>query len=136
MAERRSGGIVKARPKCNYEPISRERLQDPTLSWKATGLYAYLCSLPPGWLCSRDRLARDKTDGIYSTRSALAELRKKGFLHTLRRRKPNGRFETITLFYPEPTSTPTWEDLVEPAFDYRPTENRPTVNRPTENRPI
>ena len=90
MAKRRSGGIVKVRPTCNYEPISRERLQDPTLSWKATGLYAYLCSLPAGWLCSRDRLMNDKTYGQCSTRTALAELRRKGFLHTLRRRKPNG----------------------------------------------
>ena len=131
MRKRIRGGIVKARSKNKgYESISRERLQDPTLSWKATGLYAYLCSRPDGWLCSRDRLMKDKTDGQYSTRSALAELRAKGFLHTLKRHLPSGRFESVTLFYPEPTETPTWDDLVEPAvgfpsLDYQPMENQP-----------
>ena len=125
------GGIVKAKQKSKgYESISRERLQDPTLSWKATGLYAFLCSLPEGWRCSRDRLAKEKIDGLCSTRSALAELRKKGFLHTLKRRRLDGRWESVTLFYTEPTETPTWDDFAEPAVGFQPSGNQPSGNRP------
>lgn len=135
MGKRTGGGIAKARPKGKgYESISRERLQNPTLSWKATGLYAFLCSLPDGWRASREHLKWCKTDGRTATESAMKELRVKGYLHPLTRRLPNGRFEKIVLFYPEPTETPTWDDLVEPQPGF-PTLEKPTSEKPTPENP-
>jgi hypothetical protein len=64
------------------------------MSWKATGLYAYLCSLPGDWEINVEDLKNRKTDGRDSTRAALNELRELGFIAEEKVRS-GGRFGGI-----------------------------------------
>lgn len=112
------GKLFKARKKGKgYESVSRDEIQREDMTWKATGIYCYLVSLPDGWRVNRDDMKRRKKDGQCSTDSGMRELRKLGFLHTLRRRQPTGRVESVTLFYEHPTNDPSWDDVTVPQDD-------------------
>jgi hypothetical protein len=57
-----------------FARIDNKTLQDKRLSWKATGLLAYLLSLPPDWHITLQHLCNAKSDGLHATQSALKEL--------------------------------------------------------------
>lgn len=75
--------------KIPFTQVANTVLNDPELSAKAKGLYAYLYSKPDGWDYAIDRIARDFTDGRKSINSGLQELEHAGYL--LRQRQASGR---------------------------------------------
>lgn len=79
--------IVKE--KINFTQVSNINLEDPLLSWKAKGLYAYLWSRPENWDFSVPRITTNSTDGEKSTASGIKELEAKGYLE--RKREKNGK---------------------------------------------
>jgi len=75
-----------------WTSIPNAALEDPALSWRATGLLAYLLSRPPGWETDSVRLAssRPGAEGRDAVRSALAELEAARYLHRVKVRRPAG----------------------------------------------
>lgn len=68
------------------ENIRRDALQDPRLSFKATGILGYLLSLPDNWRTNADRLSKAKNgagkakEGREAMQSGLRELEEAGYL--------------------------------------------------------
>jgi hypothetical protein len=119
--------IIRVKHARNYTVIENRTLQDPRLSFKATGVLAYLLSLPDDWRVSRDDLANRKADGVASVRTAMSELEAAGYLTRHRERLANGTFQTTVEV--REVSQPG-EDFTPPAAD-----NPPTVDPPTEIQP-
>ncbi len=74
-----------------YAQIPNGVLFDPTLSWKAKGVWAYIQAKPNDWDFSSERMAGDSIDGVRATRSGIDELIEKGYL--VARRLQSGRME-------------------------------------------
>lgn len=78
-----------------HESIRREALQDPRLSFKATGMLAYLLSLPDNWRTNAERLSGAKNklgkarEGREAMQAGLRELEEAGYL--LRRKYQDER---------------------------------------------
>ena len=73
--------IVRAPHSRKYFVMANQSAQDKTLSWGATGLLAYLLSLPDNWEIRKDELCKHKTNGRDSTRGFFDELIKKKYLY-------------------------------------------------------
>jgi len=106
-----------------YGTIPVSILNNPDLSAKAKGLWAYLQSKPDGWRFAIDRIAKDFKDGKDSIRSGLQELEEAGYL----RRKPcqdeQGRFAGYDYILAENPSTEN------PTTGKPSTENPDTISK-------
>jgi len=72
--------IVKSKHKGNYFQMDNESIQDPSLSWAAKGLLAYLLSLPEEWeVHLRDIFSRSTCSRL-ATESAMNELISAGYV--------------------------------------------------------
>ena len=60
--------------------VPNELLNNPEISLRAKGLYAYINSKPDGWDFSAERIANDQKEGVSSVKTALRELEKCGYL--------------------------------------------------------
>lgn len=74
-----------------FTQVANEVLNNPNLSLKAKGLYAYLYSKPEDWDFASLRISNESTDGRDSVRVALAELEAYGLL--TRKKLTTGRME-------------------------------------------
>ena len=108
-----------------FEQIDRAQIQCDYLSWKATGLYCYLCSLPEGWKIYQSELCKHKTDGESSTRAALRELKEHGHIVTKSIRDDQERVtHWETVFYEYREDNPEWKpDVDSPHVDFPHVEN-------------
>jgi len=87
-----TSGIIKVKKTRNYASILNKSIEDPRLSWKATGILCYLLSRPDDWqvrisdLCNRKNPINPKTDkplrgdGENAVRNAIAELMHYGYI--------------------------------------------------------
>ena len=84
-----------------WAAIPNRLLEDPSLPWKAKGLWAYLYSRPSGWQVREADLVNRSADGRDSVRSSLAALEQSGWLLREQTRE-GGRFvgTTYTLLTP------------------------------------
>ena len=78
--------------KKRYGVVPNEILNNPELSLKAKGLFAYLQSKPDGWKFSVERIAKQTKEGADAVRSAIRELEEKGYLRRIPVKEKNGRF--------------------------------------------
>jgi hypothetical protein len=69
-------------------------LRDPSLTWRAKGLLAYLLGLPDGWRVNSADLANRAIDGVYAVRSIFDELEQAGYLHREKRQEKSGKWST------------------------------------------
>ncbi|MDR0475640.1 MAG: hypothetical protein LBH43_18455 [Treponema sp.] len=73
--------IVKAKYTTDFFQMNNEPIQDPSLTWAARGLLAYLLSLPENWeVRLRDLILRSGADGRRKTDTALKELIAAGYV--------------------------------------------------------
>ncbi|MQY78099.1 MAG: hypothetical protein GH151_02725 [Bacteroidetes bacterium] len=75
-----------------YLLMNKAGLNDPKLSFKATGLLAYLLSKPDNWFISYKNLISSKTDGQRSVTSAFKELLNYGYISKTQLRDQNGQY--------------------------------------------
>lgn len=83
----------------NFTVIKNEPLRDERMSWKATGLYCYLCSLPPNWKIRKTDLINRKKDGRKIVDSALEELEQLGYLQKEEAKKKDGKFDGYNYYF-------------------------------------
>ena len=104
-----------------YTVIDNTCLQDPTMSLKAKGLYAYLMSLPEDWVLHQTELKRHFKDGRDSIRTAIYELIEKGYVEKTDTRNELGQIVDCTyIVYDTPKGEPNTEKPI--------TENPTSVN--------
>ncbi len=97
--------IIKRHLSANFTVIDNAVLQDERLSWKATGLLAYLLSLPEDWRVHIEDLSRRKTDGHSATSSGFRELRMAGYIVVEKVRGDRGRISSVCHVYDQPLET-------------------------------
>lgn len=94
--------IVRVSIRHRFVVIDKTGLEDPQLSFKATGLLAYLLSKPDDWTVSYRGLADAKTDGKHAVMAALRELEEAGYLARECRSLGRGEFEWEQIVYEVP----------------------------------
>jgi hypothetical protein len=72
--------IVKDKHKSGFLQMNNEAVQDPSLSWAAKGLLAYLLSLPEEWEPHLRDLFSRSADGRKPTEAAMNELIAAGYV--------------------------------------------------------
>lgn len=97
--------IMKIKKRENYYiQIDKRGIEDPRLSWAATGLLTYLLGRPTNWKIIIEHLRTVKTDGRDSTRNALNNLREVGYCHYFEIRERGKIVENIYLVFEVVTS--------------------------------
>jgi len=72
--------------------MDRRPIENPTLSWKAKGILAYLLSRPDNWTVRIGDLVKRSTDKAFAIRAAIKELSDAGHLSRRAERDEQGRF--------------------------------------------
>lgn len=72
--------------------IDRRPIENPSLSWKAKGILAYLLSRPDNWIVRLEDLVNRSSDGPTAIRAAIKELKKLGHV-TQKAEYENGRIK-------------------------------------------
>ena len=107
-----------------YTVMNNTCLQDPNMSMKAKGLYAYLMSLPEDWVLHQTELKRHFKDGRDSIRTAVNELIENGYVTKEDTRNELGQIVDCTYtVYEEPITSKE-----NPATEKPITENPTSVN--------
>ncbi len=94
---------------CPYVTIDKTGVDDPNLSWAATGLLTYLIGRPSNWKINITHLSSVKTCKETATKSALKELREANYCHYFMVRKDGKISETFYLVFEVPT---TYEEVL------------------------
>jgi hypothetical protein len=94
--------IIRKVQRTSYTVVDNGVLNDSRLSWKATGMLAYLLSLPDGWRVNHTDLATRKRDGKDGTLAAMHELEVAGYIVRRTENDRRGHITTITYVYEEP----------------------------------
>jgi hypothetical protein len=76
-----------------FGAVPNELLNDPDISFKAKGLYAYLNSKPDNWDFSVESIAAQVKEGIDSVRGGIHELEKYGYLRRVKHQNEKGFWE-------------------------------------------
>ena len=96
--------IIKVLKRENpYVQIDKTGIDDPNLSWEATGLLTYLVGKPNNWKVNVIHLSSVKKNKETSTRKALLELRKYNYCHLFEIRKGGKYIEKFYLVFEVPT---------------------------------
>ena len=96
--------IIKVLKRENpYVQIDKTGIDDPNLSWEATGLLTYLVGRPNNWKVNVIHLSSVKKNKETSTRKALLELRKYNYCHLFEIRKGGKYIEKFYLVFEVPT---------------------------------
>lgn len=115
------------RKKTNFAVVSNSVINCKDLSWKAKGLYAYLCSKSDGWTFYMSEIESNGVDGIDKIRTGLQELERSGFLFRHRiNDESTGKFHYDYEIFETPSAT-------SPHRDFPHTENPNAVNPHAEN---
>ncbi len=126
--------IVRIKRHKNYfTQIDRRALEDPRLSFKATGILAYLLSKPDGWQVRGEQLARAKKEGRDAVLKGLQELRKFGYATIVDERDKKGRYLSHTW---EVREEPEGGYLRPPEGQKRPEPDFPILENPTLDNPL
>lgn len=97
--------IMKIKKRENYYvQVDKRGVEDPKLSWAATGLLTYLLGRPSDWKINVEHLKKVKTNGRDSTRNALNNLREAGYCHYFEVRERGKIVENIYIVFEVVTS--------------------------------
>lgn len=79
-----------------------ELLNNPDISFKAKGLYAYLNSKPDNWDFSVESIAYQVKEGIDSVRAGIHELEKFGYLRRIKHQNEKGHWDIDYMLFEVP----------------------------------
>lgn len=98
--------IIRVQHKRQYTVIANASLRDERLSFRATGILAYVLSLPDGTEISGTRLAAVKSEGRDAVFTALKELEEARYLKRDKRQDETGRWYTVCTISELPPGNP------------------------------
>jgi predicted transcriptional regulator len=83
---------VKIEIRTRYGVTPNDLLNNPTISLRAKGLYAYIQSKPDNWKFSVDRMAKQLKEGADAIRTAIKELENAGYLERHSVKSDGGKY--------------------------------------------
>ena len=86
-----------------FGAVPNELLNNPDISFKAKGLYAYLNSKPDNWDFSIEGIAAQVKEGIDSVRAGIHELEKYGYLKRIKHQNEKGFWEIDYMLFECPS---------------------------------
>jgi hypothetical protein len=104
--------------KNRYATVPNNLIENPNISLKAKGLYAYIQSKPDGWDFSAERISKSCKEGLDSVRMGLIELENAGYLQRIKSKDEKGLFSIEYVLHEYS------------ALDF-PTSDNPTLDFPT-----
>jgi hypothetical protein len=120
--------ILRHRRRSNFTVLPCKTIRDSRLSFRATGLLAFLLSLPDGTPVSSTKLGVDRPEGRDAIQTAFRELRTAGYVAQHKEQLPDGRWVTVTEITDEPPET---------GFQVPETENPfPEPGKPVSAEPV
>ena len=139
--------IIRHKRSTNFTVVSNDTLNDPRLSWQATGMLVYLLSLPDDWKIMIAHLTKQKKNGRDAVYSIIRELTEAGYIVSERATDENGRFAgTNYIVYdtpqnvgaeevaPHPENPDTEKPDAEKPYTGNPDTENPTLLRTKETR--
>lgn len=85
-----------------FGAVPNDLLNNPDISFKAKGLYAYLNSKPDNWDFSVEGIAAQVKEGIDSVRAGIHELEKFGYLKRIKHQNEKGYWEVDYMLFEVP----------------------------------
>ena len=109
---------------CKFGQAPNELLNDPTISFKAKGLYTFMQSKPDQWDFTIAKIASQAKEGIDAIKGAIKELKSAGYLSIKNFQNKEGKWDSEYTLYFEPrvekptTVKPTsvFSDTVKPTI--------------------
>ncbi len=89
--------------KSHYVKIPNELANDPTISYKAKGLYCHMASKPDTYNFTVKSLSRQFPDGQKSNLNAIKELKKRGWVNYIKSGDGTGKYSLNTTLSPVAT---------------------------------
>lgn len=127
--QEKSVRIIRHTTDRDFTILRNDALRDERLSWKSTGLLAYLISLPNDWRLFLADLSKRKRDGRDATRAGLAELERAGYLR-IERVRDGGRYhETVWIVNDVPVQPDAEKPYSENPNTVNPNSEKPTLER-------
>lgn len=123
--------IIRIPHRRQFTIIADAALRDERLSFRATGVLAYLLSLPDGAEISGHRLTTVKAEGRDAIYKAMGELDAAGYLHRERSQKADGTWTTTVTIAESPS--PGFQDSVpgnRHVTSHQPSTGKPTLGKP------
>ena len=114
----------------NYVKIPNDLVDDPTISWKAKGLFCHMASKPDNWNFTVRSLASQFPDGKSAIFAALDELKERGWITFTKRANGQGKYKLETSL--EPESDNQYEAM--PESDNRTEADQPQSDNRTKER--
>lgn len=117
----------------NFTVIHNTILQDPSISYKAKGLFVDMLSLPDDWVFTVRGMVKRSTDGRDSITSALKELEDAGYIRRKQNRE-NGKFsanEYVIIETPSMGEPSTGNPSAEKSETITPLAGNPCTDKPT-----
>lgn len=97
--------IIRVTKRERFVTIEKTGIEDGRLSFRATGLLAYLLSKPDRWTINYRDLIQRKTEGKTAVLRALKELETTGYLQR-ERKHVGGRYQWEQVLYEVPHNEP------------------------------
>ena len=116
-----------------YVTIDKTGIDDPNLSWGATGLLTYLIGRPSNWKISIAHLSKVKKCRETATKSVLKELREFNYCHYFIVRKNGKISETFYLVFEVPTDSNEILDHIESYIDIKDVKKEDIIYQPVRN---
>lgn len=98
--------IIRVPHRRQFTVVANQALQDGRLSFRATGVLAYLLSLPEDVTISARKIGQVKAEGRDAVLAALLELEKAGYLQRERRQDYSGKWSTVCTLAELPPENP------------------------------
>lgn len=86
-----------------FGAVPNDLLNNPDISFKAKGLYAYLNSKPDNWDFSVEGIAAQVKEGIDSVRAGIHELEKFGYLKRMKHQNEKGYWDVDYMLFECPS---------------------------------
>lgn len=118
---------------CPYVTIDKTGIDDPNLSWGATGLLTYLIGRPSNWKISISHLSKVKKCKETATKTVLKELREFNYCHYFVVRKNGKISETFYLVFEVPTDSNEILDHIEIYIDIKDVKKEDIIYQPVRN---
>jgi hypothetical protein len=92
-----------------FGAVPNELLNNPDISFKAKGLYAYLNSKPDNWDFSVEGISAQVKEGIDSVRAGIHELEKSGYLRRIKYQNEKGYWEVDYMLFESPVQDEAYQ---------------------------
>jgi hypothetical protein len=92
-----------------FGAVPNELLNNPDISFKAKGLYAYLNSKPDNWDFSVESIANQVKEGIDSVRAGIHELEHFGYLKRIKYQNEKGYWEVDYMLFETPVQDEAYQ---------------------------